>query len=299
MEYRNLVTFLRVAELQNFTQAANALGYAQSTVTFHIQSLEDELGVKLFDRIGKKVSLTMAGEYLISYVNEMMHLETCIQELNKNMELLPGTLRIGIVESLLYTYAENMILTYNQKYPNISLEIHSNSSLELMEMLRGNNVDIILFMGKRIVDPNFVRDLIKPARVSFVTSYDNPLARKESVEFTEIAQQQLILPEKNSLYRKMAEELAAEFDCVLNPSVQINSTALIIELLQHKLGISFLPDYLTASAVEEKRLARLNLKDGFQQTYYVQILHHKNKWVTPQMKAFSTLAEEVLENLKE
>ncbi|MGI6055050.1 MAG: LysR family transcriptional regulator, partial [Clostridium sp.] len=53
MEYRNLVTFLRVAELQNFTQAASALGYAQSTVTFHIQSLEEELGVVLFDRIGK------------------------------------------------------------------------------------------------------------------------------------------------------------------------------------------------------------------------------------------------------
>ena len=66
MEYRNLVTFLRVAELQNFTKAANQLGYAQSTVTFHIQSLEEELGVTLFDRIGKKATLTSAGEYLVN-----------------------------------------------------------------------------------------------------------------------------------------------------------------------------------------------------------------------------------------
>lgn len=294
MEYRNLVTFLRVAELQNFTQAANALGYAQSTVTFHIQSLEEELGVKLFDRIGKKISLTMAGEYLISYVNEMMHLENCIQELNKNMEKLPGVLRIGVVESILFTYVKDMILDYNQKYPNISLEIHSNSSLELMEMLKGNNVDMILFMGKRIVDPIFVRDLIKPAAVSFVTSCCNPLAKKERVEFSEIAEQQLILPENNSLYRKMAEDIAANYDCVLSPSVQINNTAMIIELLQLGVGVSFLPDYLTEKAVEEGRLHRLNVESGIQQSYHIQLLHHKNKWVTPQMKAFAVMAEEVL-----
>ncbi len=295
MEYRNLVTFLRVAELQNFTQAANELGYAQSTVTFHIQSLEEELGVVLFDRIGKKVSLTMAGEYLITYANEMMHLETSIRELNRNMEKLPGTLRLGVVESLLYTHAERMILEYNKRYPHISLEIHSNSSLELMEMLRGNNVDMILFMGKRIVDSNFVRDLITRAEVSFVTSVDNPLAKKEIVDFHEIMEQPLILPERNSLYRRMAEDVAAHFDCVLQPIVQINNTAMIIDLLCHGLGISFLPKYLTAKKIKEGKLAVLNVGSGVHQDYYIQLLHHKNKWVTPQMKGFVSLIEEILE----
>ena len=294
MEYRNLVTFLRVAELQNFTQAANALGYAQSTVTFHIQSLEEELGVVLFDRIGKKVSLTMAGEYLIAYANEMMHLEAGIRDLNKNIEKLPGSLRLGVVESILYTHAEQMILEYNRRYPHISLEIHSNSSLELMDMLRGNNVDMILFMGRRIVEPYFVRDLIQQAEVSFVTSADNPLAGKEQVDFSEIMAQPLILPEKNSLYRKMAEEVAAHFDCVLEPVVQINNTAMIIDLLCHGLGISFLPRYLTERKVREGKLAFLNVGSGVRQDYYIQLLHHKNKWVTPQMKGFVGLMEEIL-----
>ena len=109
MEYRNLVTFLRVAELQNFTQAANALGYAQSTVTFHIQSLEEELGVVLFDRIGKKISLTQAGEALLHYANEMVRLETEMRGIGKQTEELAGTLRVGVVESILYTNAEDMI----------------------------------------------------------------------------------------------------------------------------------------------------------------------------------------------
>lgn len=295
MEYRNLVTFLRVAELQNFTQAASALGYAQSTVTFHIQSLEEELGVVLFDRIGKKVSLTMAGEYLIAYANEMMHLEADIRGLNQNMEKLPGTLRVGVVESILYTHAARVIPEYYRRFPQISLEIHSNSSLELMDMLKGNNVDIILFMGRRIVEPSYVRDLIKPAEVSFVTSSRNPLAKRKKLSIEDIMEQPLILPEKSSLYRKMAEEVAAHFDRVLEPVVQINNTSMIMELMKQGVGVSFLPRYLTEKEVQAGNLAVLNVGSGIRQDYYIQMLHHKNKWVTPQMKGFVTLMGEVLE----
>ncbi len=294
MEYRNLVTFLRVAELQNFTQAANALGYAQSTVTFHIQSLEEELGVVLFDRIGKRVSLTMAGEYLISYANDIMHLESAIRDLNKNLETLPGTLRIGVVESLLSVYAGRIVEGYRELHPQIALEIQSGSSPELMELLRENNVDLILFMGRRIVEPHFVRDLIRPADVSFVTAASSPLAKKKTVKFSDLIREPLILPEKSSLYRKMAEEVAAHFDCMLEPAVQINSTAVILRLLKRGLGVSFLPDYLTRPGVQAGELALLPVESWAPQEYFIQLLHHKNKWVTPQMRWFVSLMEETL-----
>ena len=294
MEYRNLVTFLRVAELQNFTQAANALGYAQSTVTFHIQSLEEELGVVLFDRIGKRVSLTMAGEYLISYANDIMHLESAIRDLNKNLETLPGTLRIGVVESLLSVYAGRIVEGYRELHPQIALEIQSGSSPELMELLRENNVDLILFMGRRIVEPHFVRDLIRPADVSFVTAASSPLAKKKTVKFSDLIREPLILPEKSSLYRKMAEEVAAHFDCMLEPAVQINSTAVILRLLKRGLGVSFLPDYLTRPGVQAGELALLPVESWAPQEYFIQLLHHKNKRVTPQMRWFVSLMEETL-----
>ena len=294
MEYRNLVTFLRVAELQNFTQAANALGYAQSTVTFHIQSLEEELGVVLFDRIGKRVSLTMAGEYLISYANDIMHLESAIRDLNKNLETLPGTLRIGVVESLLSVYAGRIVEGYRELHPQIALEIQSGSSPELMDLLRENNVDLILFMGRRIVEPHFVRDLIRPADVSFVTAASSPLAKKKTVKFSDLIREPLILPEKSSLYRKMAEEVAAHFDCMLEPAVQINSTAVILRLLKRGLGVSFLPDYLTRPGVQAGELALLPVESWAPQEYFIQLLHHKNKWVTPQMRWFVSLMEETL-----
>lgn len=294
MEYRNLVTFLRVAELQNFTQAANALGYAQSTVTFHIQSLEEELGVTLFDRIGKKVSLTMAGEYLISYANEMMHLESGIRELGEKADAVAGTLRVGIVESLLATYAGQAVPRYQKRYPRVSVEFRTASGFKLMELLYKSEVDLIFFMGKRIADPEFVRDLIRTAGVSFVTYAEHPLAGRRSIPFLEIQKEPLVLPERASFYRRIAEEIAAQYDCTLNPSIQIGNTAAILELLKSRAGISFLPDYLTRREVEAGRLAILDVKDPLHTHFYVQIFHHRNKWVTPQMKGFVEVMEELL-----
>lgn len=294
MEYRNLVTFLRVAELQNFTQAANSLGYAQSTVTFHIQSLEEELGVTLFDRVGKKISLTMAGEYLIHYANKMVELESGIRDLNKNIAHLPGTLRVGVVESLLSTYAAETVPRFHRENPQITMELRTASSMELMEMLRSNEADLILITGKRMVDPGFVRDLLKPIHLSFVASPRNPLSDHSHVTLPEIAEQPLILPERDSLYRRTAEEIAAQFDCILTPSVQISNTAVILDLLEHGVGISFLPDYLTHTAIREGKLSILPVDPELLPDYYIQILHHKNKWISPQMQSFIDMIQDVL-----
>ena len=72
MELRNITTFLRVAELQNFSQAAENLGYSQSAVTVQIRQLENELGVRLFDRIGKNIVITQYGKEFMTYAGEVL-----------------------------------------------------------------------------------------------------------------------------------------------------------------------------------------------------------------------------------
>ncbi len=299
MEYRNLVTFLRVAELQNFTKAANELGYAQSTVTFHIQSLEEELGVTLFDRIGKKVSLTSAGEYLVNYANEMMKILTDIRQLNENVDVMSGKLRVGVVESVLATYMPDAVLRYNERFPNVEIEIMSHTTSTLLEMLRSNDLDIAVVMGKRIVDPDFRRPLIKLADISFVTGRNNPIASKNNLTFKDIAEEKLVLPEKQSLYRRAVENAAADFDCVLEPKVQVNNTAIIVRLLKMGMGVSYLPNYLIRPDLDSGDLVTLNLENDVRQEYYIQVLYHMKKWLTPQMKEFVGLMEELLQGEKD
>ena len=96
MEIRNLNAFLKVAALKNFTQAARDLGYAQSNISAQIAQLEQELGVPLFNRIGRQVSLTQFGEELLPYAQELCSTAIKIENLHKSEEFLAGTVRIDV-----------------------------------------------------------------------------------------------------------------------------------------------------------------------------------------------------------
>ena len=100
MELRNINTFLKAAATQNFSKAAEQLGYSQSAVTVQIRQLEKELGTPLFERIGKRVSLTERGMEFTSYANEIMRVTDQARFFAKDQRELDGTLRIGGVESV-------------------------------------------------------------------------------------------------------------------------------------------------------------------------------------------------------
>ncbi|MBR4169066.1 MAG: LysR family transcriptional regulator, partial [Lachnospiraceae bacterium] len=103
MEIRQLITFIRVVQFQSFSKAAESLGYSQSAVTIQIKNLEQDLNTHLFDRIGKRVSLTPQGEKFLTYayniINEMNHAKVALDDKKE----LTGSLKIGTVESLCFT----------------------------------------------------------------------------------------------------------------------------------------------------------------------------------------------------
>ena len=101
MTITQLSTFIKITESGSFSAAASSLGYAQSTVTTQIRQLEEELGCQLFDRLGKTVSLTSAGERLISYAKRMLQLERDIHlEISDDDDDPAGVIRLGVSESL-------------------------------------------------------------------------------------------------------------------------------------------------------------------------------------------------------
>ena len=293
MEYRNLKTFLRVAELQNFTKAAKELGYAQSTVTFHIHALEEELGILLFERIGKRVSLTKAGEYLVRYANDMERILSDMEQLSGTVSKVSGSLSVGVVESILVTFMTDLLKAYCDSFPEVTVEVITGSTTMLMNLLRSNDVDLIIVMGNRIVDYDFFRVMIKESGISFTAAADHPLEGEKEISFSTITKYPLILPEKDSLYRRSIEAIASQQDCILAPRLQINNTSLIVELLKKGMGISYLPEYMIRKGVEDGVLVKLDVKYEVGK-YYIQIFHHRNKWITAQMEEFISIAEEMI-----
>lgn len=120
MELKNIHTFIKVAEFQNFTKASAELGYAQSTVTMQIQQLENELHANLFERNGKRIRLSAAGQEFLKYAYQISKYETMAINHFHRTEEPEGNLNIGIMETLCSSEYTDLFYTFQEKYPKIS-----------------------------------------------------------------------------------------------------------------------------------------------------------------------------------
>ena len=291
MELRNLKSFVKVAEFENFSKAAEVLGYAQSTITLQIQQLEQELGVNLFDRIGKRVLLSEKGRAFLSYANEMMKLEAEAIETVSENDTPTGTLRIGTIESIASSFFPALLESYLKKCPHVHLDIVIGVTLELYDQLEKGNLDIVFLADRPAYHPALKTVYSRPISVPFIASATHPLANQKHVSPERLAQETILLTEKNNNYRQMFDELAIEHNVAFPHTQEISSFAIILRFLQKKIGISFLPDYATLPILQKKNLALFTVT-GFDIKMYLQILYHKQKWVTPAMKCFTETTEE-------
>lgn len=123
MDIRNIQTFIRVAELGSFTKAADELKYVQSTISMQIQQLERELGFPLFDRIGRKVSLTVLGRAFLDHAYEITHSIQEVAYLGKNKKDICGTLRVGVLESLLFSNMLRLLPRLKDAFQNLDVQL--------------------------------------------------------------------------------------------------------------------------------------------------------------------------------
>ena len=148
MEFKNIKTFLKVAELRNFSKAAEKLGYSQSAVTIQIQQLERELGVQLFERIGKGAALTEEGQSFVFYANEILgaaeKAKESIRKGREGTELrdISGQLRIGSVESVATALLPGLLMRYHKLCPGVEILVHTAGRDELLERIRSNRLDL-------------------------------------------------------------------------------------------------------------------------------------------------------------
>ena len=291
MELRNVATFLRVAECESFTKAAEQLGYVQSTVTIQIQQLEAEIGVPLFDRIGKHVSLTSSGQEFMGYATQMMQIAECSLLLGKPPKEMGGVLRLGILESLFNWVLCDQIPQYHRDFPKIILETRMTSGDDLLQMLKHNELDMIFFLGKKTTERDFIRACAHLINIVFVTYPEHPLAGRGPVSLADVVRQPMILAEGKAVHGRALEEEAAQKNLYIAPFLEIDNSVSIVSLLKQKLGISFLPEYVVRSSVQKGELVILPAEDCSVQLWS-QVFYHKSKWVTPPMDSLIQLIQD-------
>ena len=284
MEIRNLITFVQVAELNSFTKAAKALDYSQSTVSFQIKQLENELDCLLFERINHTISLTEKGKELLAFARRIRYLTDEFNQKLSGSSELKGFLRIVTADSL----CEDMILTnyldFHKKYPGISLRYIPADTEAMFSILDSNEADIMLSLDRHTYHHDYIIAKEEPVEVHFVTSADSPYATDKELSLSDIAEFPMILTEQGIGYRRILEEFMTRENLSLEPIMEIGRTDVIVAMLERGVGVSFLPDFVTRKKVEEGTLTYLNVK-GVRAQIWKQLIYHKNKWVTKSLKA--------------
>lgn len=293
MEFRELSTFLQVAKLQSFSKAAKVLGYSQAAVTIQIKQLEQELGVHLFDRIGKQTSLTHQGSVFYDHAASIMRDIAKAKDAVSHPQKLNGHLCIGTIESICASLFPSLLTEYHKLHPEVNISIRTDSPDQLLEQINGNQLDLVYFMDKRVYDVKWEKVLEEPEEIVFAATADHPLAqRSEPLSLDDVLSYPMVVTEKNASYRLILEQYLAAMGKSLQPYLEIGNTDFILQFLKQNTGITFLPRFTVEKAVSEGYLRILSVKKFSIRTWR-QILYHKDKWVTREMAEFIRLAQEL------
>ncbi len=283
MEVRNLETFIRVAELGSVTRAAEEMGFVQSTVSMQIRQMEAELGYPLFDRIGKRVSLTALGEEFLSNAYEIINIMDRATSEKASSEMR-GTLRIGVLESLLFSNLLEVLPQFKEKFPKVDLRLKMGQMGELIQQLKQNQLDLVYLSSDLNTDRELTCCCRRQEKIVFICSPDHKFA-KAKVSGEELFEETFVVTERTGLCYGRLQALAAQNNKMVQDSVEVDSTIAIAELVRKGMGIAFLPAYSVEEQLKQGTLVEISTELP-EQTYYSQILCHKKRWLSPLMSGF-------------
>lgn len=285
MDLRNLNTFVQVAELNSFTRAAEKLGCSQPTVSLQIKQLEQEMGVQLFERIGHTVSLTDAGHNALAYAQRICQLSQEMAADATHPQVPSGIIRIAMADSLCAPLIINCFDEFHKLYPAISLHVIAAGTAEMFRLLDHNEVDIVCTLDEHIYNSTYIIACEEKIDVHFVSSTNHRLAVLNTLTLEDVVTEPFLLTERGMSYRSQLDQALARNSMEIKPMLEIGRPDLICTLVEQNLGLSFLPDYVTEQAVQEKRITRLPVQD-INGELWIQLLYHRDKWISHPMHIF-------------
>lgn len=293
MEFRQLKTFLTVARQLSFYKAAQKLHYAQSSVSAQIMALEDELGVKLFDRLGRRILLTEAGERLIPYAEKITALAHEGRSALVRPKSLSGTLTVRVPETLAVCHLPAILSTFRSRYPNVSLRFITCTHDKLAKDLRKGVTDLAFLITDSISGGDLEIEQLSVEPLVLVARPDHPLSAKPHITTEQLSGETLLLSRTDCSYRRIVERLFQQEEIRINKMVELNSVAAIKACVRRGLGITIIPEISVRQELEEEKMARIDWVEGPLEAALLMIWLTE-RWQSPSLSAFVDTCREVL-----
>ena len=283
MELRNLITFTHVADLGSFTKAAELLGYSQSTISFQIKQLEEDLGCLLFERINHTVTLTKRGHELIEYANQIRALTEEFKENLTKEEEISGHIHVVTPDSVCDAMINSHYIDFHNKYPHISIKFTTADTLAMFDMLDHNEADVIITLDNHSYNKDYVVAKEEQLTMHFVASASSPFAHRKGLSIRDIINEPFILTEYGQGYRRVFDRELAKMSLEITPVLEIGRTDIITSLVAESNLISYLPDFVTKPLIKSGKLCYLDVCD-MNIEIWKQLIYHKNKWMSKSLK---------------
>jgi DNA-binding transcriptional LysR family regulator len=290
MELRQLVTFQTVANTLNFSRAASALNYVPSNVTMQMQALEKELGVRLFDRLGKQLLLTDAGKQFLIYVNQALNTLDEAREVLCKQEQITGTVTVSANEVLCAYRLPSTFLQFRQEYPGVRLIFRTISYDNLKESLRDGHTDIVFLLDEPVHSTSLASEALLHEPFQLFVSSDHPLRSEEKLLPEHLREEQFLVNEKGCTYRTLFDQFLKHRGIEASHFLEFSSAEAIKQCAVSGIGIAFLPEVVVRAELDRGELVVLPLElPSF--SIFTQMLWHKEKWISPAIQAFMRIAQ--------
>ncbi|MBU3113462.1 LysR family transcriptional regulator [Clostridium lacusfryxellense] len=289
MNLRHMKIFVVVCQENSITIASKKMYISQPAISTAIKEMENYYGVKLFDRLSKKIYLTEVGKVVLSYA---LHITSLFDELEttiRNSDTI-GTLRIGSSFTIGTHLMPKYIKQFSSKYPSIQTFVTINNSDIIENLVIDNKLDFALIEGlvhsENLISKSFFND-----ELVVVCSLSNPLLKKHSVSIKDLKTQDFLMREKNSGTRELADSILLLHGFSVLPIWESASTDAILSGVASGIGISILPLLLVQNYIDDGVIGKLNVIDiNLKRQFY--IIYHKNKFLTPSSLEFLKLCRE-------
>lgn len=292
MDTKIFRTFLVVARCLNFREAAEELNYAQSSVSDHIRTLEQELGIKVFERIGRKIYLNEYGKKLIPFAERFVQDESELLAELRGDGRISGKIRIGAGETLSAYWLPPILKEYHLLYPEVEISLEMDDCLKFPKRLADNHVDVAFSMHDESENNLILQYPLFEGDTVLIASPESPLIASRIIKAEDFSSIPLIQTEEGCCYRKELDTFLEQHHVAVNVILELTSIEAIKHCVKSGLGVSLLPRMAVEKELSSGELIPLFLADC-EIPFQVNMIFHSQKWISPPLAAF---CDHVLKN---
>lgn len=281
---RKLRVFEAVARHLSYTRAAEEFHLSQPAVSMQVRQLEDAVGLPLFERLGKRILLTDAGQEVLHYSQAI---NRSLREMNEVLESLKGVsqgrLQIAVASTVNY-FAPRLLAVFQQRYPGIGLRLDVTNRENLVHLLDSNTVDLVL-MGLPPSDIEVESEAFLDNPLVVIAPPDHPLAGARKIPLTRLAEEHFVMRETGSGTRQAMERFFSERGLTIRHGMQMTRNEAVKQAVRSGLGLGVVSLHTIELELETRRLVTLDV-EGFPDCRQWYLVYRRGKRLSPAASAF-------------